>query len=776
MTTAVWKNVIYNNNIPIVCAKLYTDLQYTGYTEPTINKGHCSMSTSCDQPTDSCCFGGGGGPCEVHVDGGGDRCAKSIKCKEGETMVYNIRKDSADLYCESPAFRWTQCTSSEEGICATKDIPRTINVGKGYGSCRTSTDKNNCIWESQAKRNKETNGYCSVCYGYDFDNYYWRNVSDLEDWIIDIYTKTNKSLKDGIDTTIKTVLRDQTYIYATTLDFFNQLYNTGYYYTNPEKNNFNDVNFLLSSQNTINFRNDIFDSIDLSTIYTPKERFEKVKKTLSQICVLPNPTLDENNNEYILQFHISYTQYTNIDNKYDSNIAEYGSTIIQNILKDHEAQVIYDTQNQWVPNPPVLDVPKNGTELMAEVIDYNTLNINLVKISEIYNYSGQFSFIPSVTFKLKIKTWSPMLMLYFEILKPNITYNQVTCEIMGNQQEHNFSLPLKCFTTNCEKYPDKCYQEEKTYCKYDLYLPSVFIDVFPYNKIRLSKSTSCRCESNHLAPANKESESKQGKAAAACFDTLCSNDDRAMRNLTGTCKKYCDTVWRWLNTNDPALASQKPDEIDWLRFQQICGKNYRPFYLQKINTEVLIIGIIITLFCIMLTILISISKKYSKNKTILIAIVTLITLGIITTYLSFDLAGQPWCENKKNICESRISKINIPTSFCDFTMPCECEGRDEDCKSDSCICINSLCVPKTGKRPTKTIKVKNKNYSLLVVSIIMCVIMPLIFIYASRDFHWHINRIISIIIVIILSIIPLIYITLKFTIPTKKIVFDGKCK
>lgn len=208
--------------------------------------------------------------------------------------------------------------------------------------------------------------------------------------------------------------------------------------------------------------------------------------------------------------------------------------------------------------------------------------------------------------------------------------------------------------------------------------------------------------------------------------------------------------------------------------QKICGKNFKPYTNSKYNTSVLIISGIITILGTLLSILALYSKSYTIKKIIIISIAVFIVLTSITVFLSIDLAGGGTCDGKTFKCTSKLSNIDIPSNYCNYTFDCECDGSNESCPGD-CICINSTCFPSVGDRKEKTIQVRNVNILNIIVSVIISILAPIIFIYMSKDFDFNINKTISIIIIILLSITPIIYTCYASFKKVDKIVYDGSC-
>ena len=135
-------------------------------------------------------------------------------------------------------------------------------------------------------------------------------------------------------------------------------------------------------------------------------------------------------------------------------------------------------------------------------------------------------------------------------------------------------------------------------------------------------------------------------------------------------------------------------------------------------------------------------------------------MGFLTWFLSKEYAGKGLCNGKNYECLSGITNRKISSSFCNVILPCECQF-EQDCSSE-CSCRSGNCFPKTGTRPTKTVKVRKVNIILVIFSIIVLIILPIILIYLHDDFHWKISKLSYSILIITLCLFPLIYIIYSY--------------
>ena len=131
---------------------------------------------------------------------------------------------------------------------------------------------------------------------------------------------------------------------------------------------------------------------------------------------------------------------------------------------------------------------------------------------------------------------------------------------------------------------------------------------------------------------------------------------------------------------------------------------------------------------------------FGINKaSIIIMVLTLLTLTGVSFYLGKLFASRTECDDvspggKLPLCVSSMnSDMELPLSFCNINMFCEC-SIDEQCNT-GCTCKSGVCVDKTtGKRATETVYVKTINVQMLVLSSSLLILVPILFHLTRKRF------------------------------------------
>jgi hypothetical protein len=279
--------------------------------------------------------------------------------------------------------------------------------------------------------------------------------------------------------------------------------------------------------------------------------------------------------------------------------------------------------------------------------------------------------------------------------------------------------------------------------------------------------------------------SAPGQPAAICFDTNCDtgalhnpSDVRSLMGLSNdaTCISECEQMNEW-----EAVASfaSNAGSLDEDRFKKLC-----PTYkTENYNKDVLILGTFFTILISAFTFLVCKNKKYGNFTVFITTSFVFCILGYLTYYLcnfllgiyvcKQDNLGKPYCVSKKLFLpedKNTPSKtVYIPDAFCDgiTNKPnCKCI-QNADCNNNE-ICISSTCYP-IGVDPVfDTLSVYKINYFTLASALLISILFPLLFVYASEDYDWHLQKKTSIAIVFLISITPLIYFITKTLKPVQE--------
>lgn len=156
----------------------------------------------------------------------------------------------------------------------------------------------------------------------------------------------------------------------------------------------------------------------------------------------------------------------------------------------------------------------------------------------------------------------------------------------------------------------------------------------------------------------------------------------------------------------------------------------------KINSLVLSTGIFTTLLLAILTIVCCKNKYTSSNKTMYLTLLVSALMIGLTIFLSKDLAGQGSCKKENNsysfVCKSQISKMKLPSYFCEDELLCECV-LDADCPSACNNCKNTICTPGTGHREMITNQKHRPNIPVSVFAILSALILGALCLSKNRN-------------------------------------------
>ena len=647
-------------------------------------------------------------------------------------------------------------------------------------------------------------GWIAIYYTYNFGfTYNYRDSAlKLPQWINAISLGSSRGLPNGLPTLIKHPLRDHTFLYALSTDFYNQLYNTGYYASHPADNPFEEQNYLLNRGFFDDFRDNLISqlSLEIKPSFPTAEDQRKLSAmttVLKDHLRLPQPSFDHNRQEYKLTFYFNHQQYLASQ---QTSYVTYFTAAINTMLEDREATVIVNRGSQTSAGGPQFT---NATNDQAIVFDrdresatwismqiFNNLvtastivqNSNDVTADIIGKNSGNFvqyskpaePFMVAGKVTLTVQRWSPMLMLYFAIMNPAIDFApDGVCRTMGlNAGGTPFTLPTQCFRTNCALDPQRC-ERESRYCQYNYQVPTRYAGVLPRNYLRLADSSACLCQSANIAPITDRSTAAFD--ASVCFDSQCGVTDLKQRGLTDSqCRQHCTRVWGWATDRNSVAASTRVQGLGE-RFRRICGVDFQPFRVPQLNVSVAQVAALGTVLLTAFAFLLGRSLRWTPWRSTLAAISTAVVVGGLGTFLSFDLAGVPWCDGRRAICEAKYSKLYIPKALCPFEQACEC-NFNEDCGSDNCSCVNTLCVPLTDTGRQSSVK-RGRHINMIATSnaLVVAICVPLLI---AAVMHWRPHQLhdaSQVAILLTCIVTPLLVPTFMYNKPRLTRFFDRPC-
>jgi len=557
------------------------------------------------------------------------------------------------------------------------------------------------------------------------------------------------------------VFRNSSIVYAIILEFYNRLYSTGYYTKTPNRINYLSVDKITQFKQSILYPYKI--NMQLQQLYPSANVLTNMLTSISNNC-LSTPIINNTNDVYTMKIFVSYTQYISFFNTPTKVFAsEIVMVLIYNLFQDTLGKLNYNGKLITPSNPIFKPVTEDNINIIAATMSDTELQYTTVKtVDDISKNDGFFFTVATVD--LIVDKWSPMLLAYFTTKIPNMSFSPSLCNmIYQNNGTNPMIVPNICLTQDCSNSSEsaECMDDIKKYCGFR-YTPPLFIGIIPDGILVNSNNINCKCYTTGLLPVSQIGKEDSEKAAM-CFTTDCNNTQLDNYGISLIdCKRGCDSVNEWVTTSNPIMKSQRPSLLNKDKFDAICGKDYKsPYFTKKINKYVIIVGVIIK-------IIFSIELWHTTLK-LGIKIFILLVVIFMFVYLSIDLAGQGMCDQSNdkinNICQSRLTKINIPTEFCEGPdLPCECI---KNCPNN-CSCIDSVCYPPSLNRPT----VIEKYRKIHIIGIIIGIIGVIIGI--SLVLTYHVNNKLKIIISI-LSIIPLIYYIINSFIPISRTVYSGQC-
>lgn len=481
------------------------------------------------------------------------------------------------------------------------------------------------------------------------------------------------------------------------------------------------------------------------------------------------PDCEQDNDNYYFIIYLSYQQILSL---YDPNVPNKEVFLINlanNFLRDSEGQLsnpdfsIIDFPNTIDQIQKSLQLIISNGEYSVKMTDNQVIRPNRMVQNSIDIDKLTLQFLLSVPYKLKIKNWSVMLISYFQNYSNQFTYSD---NILNGISKDTGTLPLLL---------------DKVISKDDMikYCPNTFTfkngpSNFTLSSLILTSETTreCMCYTSGLSPPGIP----YGDNASMCFNKYCNKEILQKFNLSeNICKNpdLCQEVYYWTHTDNNPDKSRNSSELDNDKFNRLCGV-INPPDTSKYNNNIIYIGILLSILNTLFIFLISKNKNYSSFKTFICCFIILIISITCTYFLSILLKGDYICKNRNLVCVSKgFNKyITIPDEFCDNSKNTNCECQiDENC-GQKCTCDSGNCIPLEGERKSNIIKEYKIRYIQIILSVFISIIFPLLFIYASTDYEWHINKKLYITIIILLSLIPIIYIIVKTLIKIDKKVYD----
>ena len=756
-----WDNINYNGSspsdpTPSVDVILYTsNLAYTADTSVQTQDLTCLTDCfdvipplyRCNASCEKCDYGTSPNLCGLQP---------TIQTTQGQST-----KTSDDEGCSPgawPACRYT-CKKTITQLCGTFDPDTTAKIGaRGIGKCFSDTCEKGKYWDMSDITNYKV-GWMRCLYKYDYllnGGFAYSNTGNnnniLSSWLTDLCIEK----KDGfnIPPLMAIYIRDSNVIFNTILEFYNQIYYDGYYTNNKSTNPFSIIDFCDTNKR-LDYTNQ-FINISLysvSTIFPGKIPPQQLINTLTSALTYPIPVYNKDENKYYMNLTLSYFEAVKWQNMSPQSVQD-------NFIKNKLVNFLQDASGSMA------DIGKN-IALKIKLPSFQNSQILTYSIIQFLddNQQNNYTFLTfkprdpvpsnlnyitcSVTFQMEITEWSPMLLVYFEAFSNNTPYDVSTCQKIANDIG---TIPSKCFVCQNTDIID-CKQTIIDFCPIS-YTPPQSVKIDTENILISENNDKCKCYTSRLPPVNQSVVNNQ---TAMCFDISCTPSYLDTFGLTNeVCSANCDTMYGWIHAKDPGGQSHYLKDLNKTRYQNICGDKTDPYTSNKINIQVLVLGLVMTLLGSLLIFSISKYNNISLLKSIFIIIVFAGIFIFITIFLSKDLAGKTMCDDgKKMICLSSITHKKIPVQFCNYILNCECL-LDQDCGSSNCKCFSSTCLPTVGVRNSQVVYENVPNVILVIVSSIVSIVLPITFWYFYEDYHLKIPKNFFIPITILISLLPFI--------------------
>lgn len=606
-------------------------------------------------------------------------------------------------------------------------------------------------------------GWVHGVYSYDFSNYNINQAPNgpypLSQWLSSICTQTSAAAPKGMDPVAGTRIRDSHILYGIVLDFYNQLYNDGYYSQHPNTRlTFQSSRYLSFGFKTYTTSN-IFNLAGYLTHLYPTGLLPDPFLNALTAILQPPLAIQLPNSVYKVSLQLSYPQFVKFQAASDKD--SFINAFLAGMLCDQQGQMGDLTAGQqWSPDNPVLAGVQVDSITAIELWDSSSQPNYLVTTGIAVddwqkNWGTKYPNYIFATAQVTgaITKWSPMLAIYFQVFA-NASFDAETCWKIANppRSAHSGALPVSCYNADCLDQK-VCITDIQKYCPITYVPPPFETRTTTDNYLVSNNFADCYCYTSALAPISNPSP---GNIGAMCFDKFCSPQFRQEFDLNDAkCKTTCEEVYKWM-TGTGADQSQNASHMDWQRFEQICGKQFRPYTPATLNTGILVSGITATLLIGVMVFALAQHKSWPAARTWSRILMVSVFLMAVTGFLARDFAGLSNCNDTKPPsfqCTSRITKRPIPKQFCNYVLNCECL-RDEDCPN-GCLCASTSCQPQSGTRGFTTVQLQNRP--MLIISGVLAGLFALALFLLYREEHWKINKFVFMAGVLGVAAIPLLY-------------------
>lgn len=638
---------------------------------------------------------------------------------------------------DSNGFPGFQCV---DGKCVLNSKFPGVPIGKDKTCPQSSNDSENCIFLSKNRtlseedynvvslydKKKPSAGLMTMEFIQEDESQpTTSNLSKLKKWRENLVNETYPPMSpEKLPFTFSYPLYIISNVHSIVDLFYYQIYST---YT---KNDFNNTSIMGPNNTFNNYLNQIVNLSKPTSNLPFKKSLTDGNLYSQKLCLLPE-IIDNGNNNFQVRFYFSYKFYQQISGRGDKpnvfksmmksliddgnsatvNFVNIRTNTTMDIKEATYSNLVWDENNMYCTYFDFSDYAADSSDVGNYLVEGKTLK-NFFDIMD----AGQKNvFLLTIQTTIDIDTWSPMLYAYSK-LKYNIPKNisKSFAEILSNDTNGlypSYSLFSQDICGNMDYY--NCFYNN---CEF-LFVPSSTRCSAPYDAatIFVTMSDECSCIKTNITPVNASPQ--YANKTSMCFTNDCSAEQLKKFGITVPyCKENCSDITNWLSNPDKSYNIQNSDQFDQERYEEQC-RSFPPIVFNYYYFIFLVVSFVALSF------IFAVIFKNSKSKRIFYIVFNLVGLGI-STFIGFVLAGQSFCNERKNICYSNLlPTFQIPNSCCQTNVQnCECVFNS-DCGDPNFYCSSGLCVPYTEADYQKTSKKIYPVYDILVFALSFLFVM-----------------------------------------------------
>ena len=444
------------------------------------------------------------------------------------------------------------------------------------------------------------------------------------------------------------------------------------------------------------------------------------------LCRLPVLSQDKDNNN-IVSMTMPFSLYeSQVKNASDENEAGKNLTRLVSSLLDEASSTVSDfTQGTSTPVSTCTLVYVPEDDLSCLYIRPTEATLDQKTAPRVYLGTTKTmpagAFLLTVVVKARVQAWSPLLYAYARILQPALPVSDAVVQTLAKSSRLVPLVPswqaLYCPNNDrSEKALASCFQD---LCRYVL-TPSSAIasSASTLTGLFVNAGSECACLRSNLQPL---SESQYDNHVGMCFNTRCTADPLTLYNLDISeteCRQACPTMDSWIY----ATGSKKLNnlgQLDSNRFDQLCQGvlGVRAFPL---NGYWVVASFLLFFFgCFYFSYQFRSPRTTTTGAWITTSTkrhvafsVSLVGFTAVSVFLGFLLYGDSLCDtdNKKSLCDSRLTGTRLPPEFCTQAFSCDCVFN-EDCPANF-RCQSGVCFPNDPNQKPTSIQTTREIHGL----------------------------------------------------------------